>query len=76
MTRIFENAIKAAKPNGMDSSSIIPYSYDMSLEDLDGLFELASSKGATGIYQAISRAFMFGFVMGNRCTHRRKLKRL
>lgn len=76
MTRIFENAIKAVKPNGLDQRSIIPSSYDMSVEDMNGLYILAHSKDPNGLYRALMRAFMFGFVMGNRCTHRRKMKRL
>lgn len=77
MTKVFENAIKAVKPNGLDQSSIIPYAYDISLEDMTYLFDLAmSDENRDGLYHAITRAFMFGFVMGNRCTHRRKMKRL
>ena len=77
MTKLFENAMKAVKPDGMDQSSIIPYAYDIGVEDMTGLFMLARSKtDPNGLYHAIVRAFMFGFVMGNRCTLRRKLKRL
>ena len=77
MTKVFENALKAVKPDGLDNSSIIPSAYDIGLEDMTELFELAMSKDDRyGLYHAIARAFMFGFVMGNRCTHRRKMKRL
>ena len=77
MTKVFENAIKAVKPNGMDESSIIPNPYDIGLEDMTGLFDLAlSDKNMNGLYHAITQAFMYGFVMGNRCTHSRKMKRL
>ena len=76
MTKLFENAMKAVKPDGMDQSSIIPSAYDIGLEDLSGLCGLALSKERDSLYHAIVRAFMFGFVMGNRCTLRRKLKRL
>ena len=76
MTRIFENAIKAVKPDGMGNSSIIPSPYDISCEDMTGLFQLALSDEPNGLWKAIVRAYLFGFVMGNRCTHRRKMKRL
>lgn len=76
MTKLFENALKAVKPDGMDQSCVIPSAYDLGLEDLSGLCELALSGKPNGPYHAIVRAFMFGFVMGNRCTLRRKLKRL
>ena len=59
------------------SRSIIPSAYDIGVEDMTDLFELALSPDEpSGLYYAIVRAFMFGFVMGNRCTHRRKMKRL
>ena len=77
MTKVFENALKAVKPDGLDNSSIIPLAYDIGLEDMTELFKLARSDDErNGLYKAITRAFMFGFVMGNRCTHRRKLRRL
>ena len=73
MTRIFKNAINAAKPGTDDNRSVIPYPYQMSMEDMQDLILLAV-KGH--IYKAIHLAFTFGFVMGNRCTIRRNMKRL
>ena len=73
MTKNFENAIKSARPDGSAHSSVIPSCYDMSADDTAELMELAYSKDP---FRAIHLAFVFGFVMGNRATHSRKLKRL
>ena len=73
MTKVFKNAVEAVKPGTDDKKSVIPYSYQMSLEDMQDLILLAV-KGH--IYKALHLAFNFGFVMGNRCTIRRNMKRL
>jgi hypothetical protein len=75
MTKKFENAIKAVKPDE-DKLSLIPYDYDLGLEDLSGLAEYAMSGPKDAVFYAIVKAFMFGFVMGNRATISRKMKRL
>ena len=73
MTKMFENAIKTVRPDGRHDTSVIPSAYDMSIEDMRGIFEMMLD----GKYwEAIETAFDFGFVMGNRATHSRKLKRL
>lgn len=76
MTKAFDNAVLAVKPNGMDQESIIPSSYDMSMEDLTDLVSMTLSSLPDARMKAITFAFYFGFVMGNRCTHSRKMKRL
>ena len=76
MTKQFENAIKAVRPDGEHLAGIIPSAYDISLEDMTDLFSLVLDNKPNGLYWAVVRAFEFGFVMGNRCTHSRKLKRL
>ena len=75
MTRTFVNALKAVRP-GNAQSCLIPSEYDLSLEDVTSLVEMAKSGATDAVFDAINRSFMFGFVMGNRCTHRRKFKRL
>ena len=73
MTKAFENAVKKVKPEGTFASSIIPSQYDIGYQDMSGLMEMARS----GLdFEALAMAFDFGFVMGNRCTHSRKMKRL
>lgn len=73
MTKVFENAMMSIRPNGDVKESRVPSAYDMSLEDTKGLTEMAM-KGDP--FYAIHYAFLFGFVMGNRATHSRQLKRL
>ena len=72
MTQAFKNAIKAVKPDE-HQRSIVPSSYDMSCEDFGDLLKLVIADEG---YKAIELAFFYGFVMGNRCTIRRKFKRL
>ena len=76
MTKLFEGAIKKARPHGASDSSIIPTQYDIRTSDMAELIGLAMSNNIDTRWRAIAMAFEFGFVMGNRCTHRRKLKRL
>ena len=73
MTKIFEGAIKKVKPQGTFASSIIPSPYDIGCEDMSDLLEMIYNGKA---FEAIAMAFDYGFVMGNRCTLRRKLRRL
>lgn len=73
MTKIFEGAIKKVKPDGTAFSCIIPDAYDLSFEDMSDLMEMALDGKA---FEALALAFDYGFVMGNRCTLRRSLKRL
>ena len=73
MTKMFQNAIRAVKPGDEMGHSLVPYAYDMNLEDFSDLVGFAL-KGDPA--QAVSLAFLFGFVMGNRATITRKLKRL
>lgn len=73
MTKMFENALKSVQPNGTCGGSKVPYAYDIGSKDMVGLYEMMLE----GKYwDAITAAFHFGFVMGNRATHSRKLKRL
>ena len=72
MTKMFENAIKAVRPEEKQHS-IVPSAYDMSGGDFCDLIKMAMSGNEA---KAIDLAFMFGFVMGNRCTIRRDMKRL
>jgi len=72
MTKMFENAIKSVRPEGIQRS-IVPSPYSMSCEDFGDLLKMAYSDEA---YKAIELAFFYGFAMGNRCTLRRKMKRL
>lgn len=69
MTKTFYNAVRAAQ-------DAIPGTYDMKVNDLSDLISLAYSDERDKIYKAIKLAFEFGFVMGNRATLSRKLKRL
>ena len=73
MTKLFENAIESIRPNDDALQSKLPTEYDMSLEATAGLIEMAMEGD---IFYAVHYAFLFGFVMGNRATIRRKLKRL
>ena len=74
MTKMFENAIKTVRPNGRQDTSVIPTAYDMSAKDMTDLIRMILEKG--DYWEAIAAAFDFGFVMGNRATHSRKLRRL
>ena len=73
MTKRFENAIRAAEPDGTALSSRIPEHYSLSHDDLDGLLMMVFSGE---YFDALDRAFTFGFVMGNRATYARNLERL
>lgn len=73
MTKLFENAMKSIRPNGDNSLTKVPTEYDMSLEDYSELTGMALQKDPA---YAIHCAFLFGFVMGNRATITRKMKRL
>jgi len=73
MTKVFENAIKSIRPDGDPKKSLLPSAYDMSLEDTSELTGMAMEGNP---FWAIHYAFLFGFVMGNRATHSRKIKRL
>ena len=73
MTKLFDNAMKSIKPNGDDHLSRVPSEYDMSLEDFSELTGKAINGDPS---YAIHYAFLFGFVMGNRATITRKMKRL
>ena len=73
MTKLFENAMKSIRADAEGQLSKVPTEYDMSLEDTAGLTEMAM-KGDP--FYAIHYAFLFGFVMGNRATITRKMKRL
>lgn len=73
MTKVFENAINTVQPDGKAYHTTIPDAYVMSGSDFAELLGMCfSGKEA----EAINLAFLFGFVMGNRCTLRRGLKRL
>lgn len=71
MTKRFENAVLSTK-----IGTGIPDSYDMGLEDLTELLHKALSNDHNEALAAIVTAFRFGFAMGNRATHSRKLQRL
>lgn len=71
MTKMFENAVQKTK-----MGQVIPCSYDMSLEDMQELLKLGCSGNRELILIAITTAFRFGFVMGNRATHSRNMRRL
>lgn len=73
MTKLFENAMKSIQPDGDPRRSKVPTEYDMSLEDYSELTGMALMKDPA---YAIHYAFLFGFVMGNRATITRKMKRL
>ena len=72
MTKLFKNAMNSIRPDGEARYSKVPSEYDMSLEDTGELMRLA----AENPFYAVHYAFLFGFVMGNRATITRKLKRL
>lgn len=72
MTKVFNNAINAARPENKTQRTI-PHGYDMTGEDFMELVRLARSGN---VFEAISQAFCFGFVMGNRATVSRNMKRL
>ena len=76
MTKQFQNAIRAVAPNDIFSDTIIPDAYDIGLEDASYLYQLVTTGDGDKIFLALRLAFTFGFVMGNRATHSRKLKRL
>ena len=69
MTKMFENAVEKARET-------IPYAYDISLPDMQYLLREGFSGDRDRIYSALIAAFHFGFAMGNRATHSRKLRRL
>lgn len=73
MTKLFKNAMKSIRPNDDVLQSKVPTEYDMSLEDTAGLTEMAMNGDP---FYAVHYAFLFGFVMGNRATITRKMKRL
>ena len=73
MTKRFENAMKSISPSGDNRLSKLPTEYDMCLEDYSDLVGMALHKDPA---YAIHYAFLFGFVMGNRATITRKMKRL
>lgn len=74
MTKMFEGAIKKVKPEETtQANAVIPQQYDISFSDMLELMEMAHKGEA---FKALNLAFSFGFVMGNRCTFRRKLRRL
>ena len=76
MTKRFDFAMKAAQPDGTPNSSIVPDDYDLSSEDILELMRMARSGVSGDWFRAINLAFTFSFVMGNRATHARNLKRL
>ena len=73
MTKLFENAMKSIRADEKGQLSKVPSEYDMGLEDFSELTRKALHGDPA---YAIHYAFLFGFVMGNRCTLRRGLKRL
>ena len=74
MTKMFDGAIKKVHPEGITAANtVIPERYDISFTDMMELLQLAHKGEA---FKALNLAFSFGFVMGNRCTLRRKLPRL
>ena len=76
MTKQFENAIKAVHPEGIFSSSVIPSYYDIGLEDMIELMEMARSGDGDIVFRSLAMAFAFGFAMGNRATINRNMKKL
>ena len=73
MTKTFQNATKVIRPEDPSTKFVIPTPYDMGVEDLGSLLQMAVSGDPAA---AIILAFNFGFVMGNRATISRNLKRL
>ena len=71
MTKQLENAVENTK-----CGHVIPTAYDLGLEDLQELFEFCTSGSNNAVVAAIITAFRYGFVMGNRATLSRNLKRL
>ena len=76
MTSTFRNAIQKVKPDGDLSQSIIPGAYDIEAEDMMELLRMVSSGDSESAFRAVAMAFEYGFVMGNRCTHSRKMRKL
>lgn len=73
MTKLFENAMKSIRELGPGHKSKVPKEYLMGMEDTTELMRTAMEKDP---FDAVYRAFLFGFVMGNRATIRRNLKKL
>lgn len=73
MRKAFENAINSVKPDKETGRSMIPDEYDLSASDLSDLIDMSLSGHPA---KALCLAFCFGFVMGNRATITRKMKRL
>jgi hypothetical protein len=73
MTKLFENAMKSIRADAEGQLSKVPTEYDMGLEDFHDLTGMAIHGDPA---YAIHYAFLFGFVMGNRATITRKMKRL
>ena len=73
MTKLFENAMKSIRADEEGQLSKVPSEYDMGLEDFHDLTGKALHGDPA---YAIHYAFLFGFVMGNRATISRKMKRL
>ena len=74
LSRRFENAIKAARPEGGSPlSSVVPEPFDISANDISYLMNLAASGD---LFMTVHLAFIYGFVMGNRATYTQKMKRL
>ena len=70
--------LKTAKLAGtIEKETIIPEAYQMSVTDLSALYEqYMASKDQNKFWVLIDTAFRFGFVMGNRATINRGIKRI
>lgn len=52
----------------------IPGDYDICAEEITRLMAKALQGGANGAFDAITTAFVYGFICGNRATRRGKAK--
>ena len=76
MTRMFENAIKTVRNENGKRASVIPSEYDIGATDFSDLLEMTFSGDRDQQWRALVMSFEFGFVMGNRATISRNIKRL
>ena len=73
MTKVFENAINSVMPDDDPRKAKVPQGYYINMEDVSWLVGKALREDP---FYAIHYAFLYGFVMGNRATITRKMKKL
>ena len=67
MTRNMEKTV-------MENANTIPAGYGLTLSEMERLFKKARLADANETITAISQAFTYGFVLGNRASKRQRVK--